>query len=204
MKKLLKLSLVFVFFGLASSAFAQLELAVGLKGGLNFASLNASSSVSANYKNRTGYNAGAFVLFKFTKVAIQGEVLYSTQGSTVTVPTSTQSFNNEFNYVNIPILFKLYTIAGINIQVGPQFGFLTNSPAYQSLSSGSVTTVQDAYKKSDLSLAMGLGWDLPFGLSIDARYNLGLSEIQASNNPDVTKNQVFQVSVGYKLIKLGH
>jgi hypothetical protein len=195
---------IFAFVLMAQMANAQAELAIGIKGGVNFATLNANSSVSANYKNHTGYNAGAFVLIKLGKIGIQPEVLFSEQGSKVTFPTSSQNFTSTFNYVNVPILFKLYTIAGINLQLGPQFGFLTNSPVVKSTVNGNYVTVNDAYRKSDLSAAMGIGWDLPFGLSVDARYNLGLSKIQSANNPNDTKNQVFQVSIGYKLIKLGH
>jgi hypothetical protein len=54
---------------------------------------------------------------------------------------------------------------------------------------------------------VGAGWDLPFGLTIDARYNFGLSDIKVqpsnSTQPIALKNKVLQVSVGYKLIKLG-
>jgi hypothetical protein len=55
----------------------------------------------------------------------------------------------------------------------------------------------------DLSAALGLGWDLPFGLTIDARYNLGLSDISDFEGSETAKNQVFQLSVGFKLIKFG-
>ena len=61
-------------------------------------------------------------------------------------------------------------------------------------------------KSSDFTVGLGLGWDLPFGLTLDARYNLGLSKIYEDaprNQTENAKNQVFQFSLGYKLIKLG-
>lgn len=181
-------------------AFAQGQFAVGIKGGLNFANVNTSSA-GATYDARTGYNAGAFLLLKFGKIGIQPEVLFSQQGTKVKY--SGGGFDQNFGYVNIPVIVKLYTIAGINIQVGPQFGFLTNSPTAQTISSGGTTvTIDQAYKKSDVSAALGLGWDLPFGLTIDARYNLGLTKINDDSYTDV-KNQVWQLSVGYKLFKFG-
>jgi hypothetical protein len=179
------------------------ELAIGLKGGLNFANVDTKSA-GETYKNRTGYNFGAFALFKFSKIGLQPEILFSKQGSTVHV--NTQDFKSDFSYVNVPILLKLYTIAGINIQVGPQFGFLT-AASQQVLNTQNQTVTQNIksdIKGSDISAAFGLGWDLLFGLSIDARYNLGLTKINSQASSDATKNQVFQVSVGYKIFKLGH
>jgi opacity protein-like surface antigen len=112
--------------------------------------------------------------------------------------------------VNIPIMLKLYTVAGINIQAGPQFGFITNAetPIEDQLNPGSyrVEDVKDKMKSSDFTVALGLGWDLPFGLTVDARYNLGLSKIYddaPTNETENAKNQVFQLSLGYKLFKLG-
>jgi len=70
-----------------------------------------------------------------------------------------------------------------------------------------VTTTQGAsnfVKSSDISIALGAGWDLPMGLSIDARYNLGVSDNnKVSGSSSNVKNQVIMVSVGYRLFKLG-
>jgi hypothetical protein len=66
------------------------------------------------------------------------------------------------------------------------------------------STIVDKLKGSDISAALGLGWDAPFGLSIDARYNLGLSKINEGTSTSAEiKNQVIQISLGYKLFKFG-
>lgn len=200
MKKLNFTMLVVGLLFASSGAFAQGEFAIGIKGGLNFANINTSSA-GETYNSRTGFNAGAFLLLKFGKVGIQPEVLFSQQGTKLKYNGA--SIDQNFSYVNIPIIVKLYTIAGINIQVGPQFGFLTNSPTAQTIQAGgSSVTVDQAYKKSDVSAALGLGWDLPFGLTVDGRYNLGLTKVNDDAGPDV-KNQVWQLSVGYKLFRIG-
>jgi hypothetical protein len=202
MKKISILTLICVFaYALANG---QTQFAVGIKGGPNFANIDVNSSVGDNYKNRTGFHGGAFALIKLTKIGIQPELLFSQQGSTVKF--NSQDLRSNFTYLNIPVMLKLYTVAGINLQVGPQFGFLTTAESeYNPIDNEpqDLADVKNAYKKSDLSAALGIGWDLPFGLTIDARYNLGLSKINAGQNSDESKNQVFQVSLGYKLIKLG-
>jgi hypothetical protein len=183
------------FFLLATMySFAQAQLAIGIKAGPNFAKLDGTSA-DGTLKSRTGYHFGAFALVKLTKIGIQPEILFSQQGTKI--KTNTGDFDANFSYINIPVILKLYTIAGINLQAGPQFGFVSRAE-YQD------KDVKDAVKSSDVSLALGAGWDLPFGLTIDARYNLGLSKID-ENDPRFQniKNQVWQVSLGYKLIKLG-
>lgn len=202
MKLMLKVLAVGCFCFISEYSLAQ-SVGIGIKGGPNFAKLSGSQSFSQNYNNRTGYHFGAYVLFKLGKIGIQPELLYSKQGSNFSVNTS--NFEANFDYINIPILFKLYTIGGVNLQIGPQLGFASGGQLKQTINN--VTTSQgysQVIKNNDLSLAMGLGWDLPFGLSIDARYNLGLSN---NNNISGTsgeiKNQVIMASVGYRLFKLG-
>jgi hypothetical protein len=171
-------------------SFGQAQFALGLKGGLNFANIN--TDLDGTYKSRTGYHLGAFALIKLTKIGIQPEIIFSQQGSKVKDPTFGDVESN-FSYVNVPVILKLYTIAGINLQVGPQFGFLTSAEVDDQ-------DIKDELKGSDISIALGAGWDLPFGLSIDGRYNWGVTNVSESGD---IKNQVWQVSVGYKLIKLG-
>lgn len=201
MKKIVLLICLVGAFGFSQNAQAQAQFALGLKGGLNIAKFDISQGTS-NIDNRTGYHGGAFALFKFAKFGIQPEVIFSKQGSDFKV--STDSYEANFDYINIPIILKLYLVAGLNIQAGPQFGFLTTSEIKSTVSGiKSIEDVKDQLnKKSDTSIALGAGWDLPFGLTLDARYNLGLSEFKLDNGPDI-KNKVIQISLGYKFIKLG-
>lgn len=220
MKKINYLFLVGILVGMSGAASGQVQLAIGLKGGLNFASLNTNSSIKSNYGNRTGYHGGAYVMFKFTKVAIQPEIIFSRQGQTFTF--NSKDYNSNYDYVNIPIMLKFYLAAGFNLQAGPQFGFLASSKGAVinnfNSSNPSVSTGQDLknfMKSSDVSIGVGFGWDLPLGLNVGARYNIGLSDINkysgnqappnqvSSLGTSQAKNQVIQVSVGYRLFKIG-
>lgn len=195
-----KLFVVLCVMAIGSQAFSQAQFSIGIKGGLNFANLDVSSA-SAAYNSKTGYHGGAFVLLKLGKIGIQPELIYSKQGSSFQFNTTNIDAN--YDYFNIPIVLKLYTIAGINLQVGPQFGFASgNVPVGINGNNGSA--IVDKLKGSDISAALGLGWDAPFGLSIDARYNLGLTKLnEGITTQSEVKNQVIQVSLGYKLFKFG-
>jgi hypothetical protein len=177
----------------ATAAVAQASVSIGAKAGLNFANVDASTPGAA-YNSRTGYHAGAFVNIKLTKLAIVPEVIYSVQGSDVSTATSSQAV--ELAYVNIPILLKLYLVGGLNIQAGPQFGFLASA------TSGG-TDIKSDLKGSDTSIAVGAGFDIK-KFVIDARYNIGMSEINDSASLSATKNQVFQLSLGFKLFDFGN
>jgi hypothetical protein len=198
MKKLL---ILILSVGVIQSAVAQ-EIAIGIKGGLNFANINPSQSLGTTYNSRTGYHFGAFTLFKLSKIGIQPEVLFSKQGTKYTV--STQNVDANFDYINIPVILKIYLAAGLNLQVGPQIGFVSGGDIKTTVSGVTNTqSAKDFVKGSDTSIALGAGWDLPFGLNIDARYNLGVSSNSINGSSTTFKNQVFQISAGFKLIKLG-
>lgn len=217
MKKL-KILLLTVFAVVAiQSVYGQAQIAIGLKGGLNFASMTGSTSLSSAYNNRTGYHYGAYVLFKFTKIGLQPEILFSKQGQKFTV--NSQNYESNFDYISIPVILKLYLAGGLNLQAGPQFSFLASAKGdVINTSTNGVSTGQDLKNfanSSDVSIALGAGWDLPFGLNIAARYNIGISDINKQTgtvNPALvssmgttqSKNQVIQVSVGYRLFKLGN
>lgn len=206
MKKILLLS-VFCLTGFIYQANAQAGLRVGIKGGLNFA--NVDTDISAD--SRTGFHAGAFATIKIAKFAIQPELVYSSQGSELRFEGFEKTKSN-FNYLNVPVLLKLYLIGGLNLQIGPQFGFLLGANSEDDIAeqaineisnSEDISDLKDAFNGSDVSLGLGAGIDLPFGLTADARYNLGLSEIDDSEALGATRNQVFQISLGYRLINLG-
>jgi hypothetical protein len=142
-----------LFVLVALSAFSQAQVAIGIKGGLNFANIDASS-LSAAYNSRTGYHAGAFVLVKLTKIGIQPEILFSKQGTSVSL--NGQNLNANFDYVNIPVIVKLYTIAGINLQLGPQIGFIASANQDRIVNNVVQNVdVKSLLKSTDFSLALG-------------------------------------------------
>jgi len=176
-----KTFLLLIFSCLSLHLMAQFSL--GLKAGANISKIDGISDA----KNYTSFNGGVFALFKLTKFGIQPEVLYSGQGC------KTVDGDLKAVYLNIPVMVKFYIASGFNIQAGPQYGILMSAEA-------DGEDVKDQYKSSDVSASFGLGWDAPFGLVLDARYNMGLSDINdADGAEDSFKNKVIQISIGYKL-----
>ena len=105
-------------------------------------------------------------------------------------------FNINQSYLNIPVLAKYQHSSGLYGETGPQLGFLL---AANVKSGGTSQDVKSSYKSTDFSWAFGVGYKIPLiGAGIDARYNLGLSNIAAEQvNGYSVKNSVFQIGVFY-------
>ncbi|MAP81197.1 MAG: outer membrane channel superfamily protein [Aequorivita sp.] len=170
---------------MSTTAFAQ-GIDLGIKAGANFAKISDVSDLSS----KTGFQAGVFAGVKFTeKVAIQADLLYSQQGAEFDYGKF------DLNYVNVPIVLKYYLVQGLNVQVGPQFGFILDDEIYEE-SIGGVRFEENA-EKSDVSGIVGAGYDFPFGVRVDARYNFGFTDVLENND---SKNNVFSIALGYSFL----
>lgn len=188
----------FAFFVTTSALFAQ-ETAFGIKGGLNLTSLKIDDP-EATYNARTGFHAGFFLRGKFDKVGIQPEILLYTQKGEFTGPAYDGEEN--FSYITVPILIKFYPVSGLNIHAGPQFGFLIDGERTTKTLIGTIKEdIKDEYKNTDIVISAGAGWDFGFGLSIDARYNIGVQDINEAADGETTKSRVFLVSLGWNFLK---
>ncbi|PKA84305.1 outer membrane protein with beta-barrel domain [Ulvibacter sp. MAR_2010_11] len=184
MKKLILFALAV---GMFTTSSAQ-GIDLGVKAGVNFASLTDASGLS----NRTGFVAGIFAGGKFNdNVGLQADLLYSQQGAEF------EGEKFELNYVNVPIVLKYFIFQGLNIQAGPQFGFIVDDNT-QSLF-GEIFN-DAATKDFDLSGVVGLGYDLPLGLRVDGRYNFGLSDVFENFGDSKSKNSVVTLSIGYSFL----
>jgi hypothetical protein len=169
------------------------EPAFGLKGGLNISSLsNNNSQVNAA---AVGFHVGAYISTMLSdKVGLQPELMYSQQGYRVTSSISySDGYNVHYNYLNIPVIFKIYVADGTNIQLGPQIGYL--------LSSNDGLFSPGTPRKLDAGVALGIGYETDGGLNFALRYNRGFVNVAPSayviNQSQAITNQVFQLSVGY-------
>ena len=115
----------------------------------------------------------------------------------------------ELNYLNIPIVANFYLFKGFAIKTGVQFGFLLSAKEKgttvikdgdRSAETKESLDIKDDCKKFDIAIPIGISYQVPtIPIYIDGRYNLGLSKVfQDELNDKSCKNQVFQITVGYK------
>ena len=193
---------VLTLFAFAGAAQAQ-SFSVGPKVGANFSSLSGVK----DGKSKTGYYFGAFVEVGSGKFSVQPEVLYTAQGgkySAISIPSGSVEGEVNNSYISVPIMLKYKLIAGLAVEFGPKFDFLTKSDT--KLKDLKIDS-KDSYQSFNFGLGLGLSYKLPLGLNIDARYNFGLSKLGKNTSIDGipssgtnSKNDVFQIGVGYRFL----
>lgn len=172
MKTIQSLFVAFLFFSLSQGALAQ---SIGVRAGYNFS--NVSDGKLGNTTNNDGYYIGLYkeVPLLDKLLYIQPEVQFSKQGF------STAISDIDLSYIQVPILAKLYALKIVSIETGPQFGFKVSDK-------GGIGNPD--FKTFDAAWAFGASINLPFGLSINARYISSLNEVIKNSD---AKNQVFQL-----------
>lgn len=187
-----KTTVILLFITSIVTASLAQGVSFGIKAGLNFAKESASASgITFNSDNLTSFHGGVYVKIKLSPgFGIQPELLYSGQGGSTTAGTVTS--NDKFAYLNVPVMLRYNVTPIFNLQAGPQLGLLMSAT-----SDG--TDIKSQLKSTDFGAAFGLGIDLPMGLNFAARYVVGLTDLQATSTAVTIKNQVIQLSVGYKL-----
>ena len=164
---------------------------VGIKGGLNIYNINNSNG--QKYDNLLGFNLGLIGHIHLAKqLAFQPEIVYSAQGAKFT--TAGVQTKIQLGYINVPLLLQYMFDNGFRLQAGPQVGFLVNA---KSKTPNSTIDIKNNFKKVDVGLGAGIGYVNPAtNFGIDARYNLGLSNINENSSAKST-NRGFQVGVFY-------
>ncbi len=163
----------------------------GVKGGLNI------SGITHNDLNmKPSFYVGAFAEFNINDfLGIQPEVLYSRQGDKYSSDGAT--LYNRFNYLNIPVLAKIYLLDALSLDLGPQFGFLLNAQQKVKDDDHKVKSDIDGAKNFDVSWAMGVSYRFLGNFDASVRYNLGLTKL-ADSPGDKPKNSVIQIGIGYR------
>ncbi|MGN6401599.1 MAG: porin family protein [Flavisolibacter sp.] len=181
-----KVSLLISFAFISLLCFAQRSnVQFGIKGGVNIADYNIHTA-----DPRIGLHVGALAHIHThnPKLAIQPEIVFSTQGAKFSDGTE------EVDYINIPFLLQYLGRGGLRLETGPQVGALVSAKFKNN--NGVEYSEKNSFKQSDLSWAFGIGFISASGLGFDARYNLGLSDITKGRGN--VKNQVWQLGLFYQ------
>lgn len=209
MKKALIIATALMMLFAVSNLFAQ-SIGVtgkGLKAGVNMAKYTGTDAAD-DLSMRTAFAFGGYVTLGMTDLfSVQPELLYSMKGAKwdYTDLSGTVNVTDRLSYIEIPVLFKVQLVGTPafkpNFYVGPQFSMLLSAKEKSEASGQSAEAdIKDNLKSTDFGLVGGVGANFPVGtgsLSLDIRYDLGLSKvIDAAPAPKIN-NSAITFLVGY-------
>jgi hypothetical protein len=177
-----------------------LKTSFGVKAGANLATIaNQQENISFSPGMKADFHLGITANFHFGYrdegapvgtgwFGIQPELLYSRQGFAVDGEAVS------FDYLTVPVMAKLYVTEGFNIEAGPYLAYLLSLSPSSTVIEG-VQISLDALKGGmDMGVAFGMGYETKMGLTLGARYALGLSGMDANL---LWKNNVISISAGW-------
>lgn len=177
---------------------------------LPYAAANYSTVVgdqADSFESKIGFAGGLGFQFGLCENwNLQPELMYSSQGADYSDSDFTGTYS--LNYLNVPIMAQFEVGDGFHLEAGPQIGFLLSAKDEYSLSDGGSMEedIKEFVKSTDFGLNLGAGYTFSNGISLRARYNLGLTDVidnqELSDAGAKWKNSVVSLAVGY-YIKLG-
>lgn len=206
MKKLLVLPMALLF---AFPLFSQVDFGLKIGASTNSITMEEAKTITASGGAEYlldkaegasyGLHGGLFVRATFNKFFIQPEVLFSTRSNEYTLSgvnsiTDSLTVKQAFNRLDIPVLLGL-KFGPVRINAGPVGSVKIGSPK-ELIEDPDVEAV---YASMTFGYQAGLGLDLFEKLTIDLRYEGGLSKYQ-NKLQDVTlddRPNAFLLSIGY-------
>jgi hypothetical protein len=197
----------------------------GLRAGYNYATWGGQSVEDfANLGDQfgafqteavSGFHAGGYVNLPIGQnFSIEPGIQYSQKGIRVSQAfigeNSSIGFLNprldvtsRMQYLDAPILAKVTTNQGFQVYAGPQFSYLLNQDAIVEGGILGFSYEQDfelnrGFRKFDVGLTAGLGYQLLNGLNFNVGYDYGLNSLDEGNSNVKAYNRVVKVSVGYQ------
>jgi hypothetical protein len=216
--KLLSIAMLVILLSAGSVKTSGQQLSLGAKAGVGLSNFSNYESNGMDVKRLPNVMVqGGFVLdYGFTKLfGIKAEILFQQKGEVYKDAHSSAKFKIYFNYITLPILFRVshsfgnFTLSG---GAGPYVGYALNGKLVgiePDNNSSKLEFGKDKSRRFDAGLCIDMGGGFKLGpgtLFLDLRYDLGLMDIsQPASKPSGYKThdtRNFGICAGY-LIPLG-
>ena len=215
MKKIISTLFVAVALLFAGVQSAQAQFSWGIKGGLNLQKADFENA-TANLKpdNFTGFFVGPMAEFTIPIIGlgVDGSLLYSQTGMSFTGDDGMDETLKSHS-IEIPINLKysigLGKLASVYAAAGPQFAFALSQDKWKD---DLTNYTSKPFKKSQLSLNLGVGVKLISHLQAGVTYNIPLGDTAEFDGFDITdvndqyeavssaigaKNKTWKIHVAY-------
>ena len=197
---------------------------IGIKGGYNaanwegdamqnFESVVQLANGAAATNMRSGFHAGGYLTIPISPVfAIEPGAYYSQKGIQLTGELSSERFDflnlkatltNKAEYIDVPLLAKVFVADGLHFYGGPQVSFLVSNKINTRAGVLGVNLLNTDFnfdsqiRKTDVGLVGGIGYRFANGVNLSGGYDYGLKTIDQGGNIN-TFNRVIKVSMGFE------
>jgi outer membrane immunogenic protein len=185
---------------IAAAQTSTYPMTFGIKAGVNASTLSTEDSL-LDTSNIWGAVGGIFTGRNISEnVGIQLEGLFSQRGAKDT-SLGTSETRIRLTYLDVPLTARFGTTTTNDVHfhafTGPQFGIKLSAKAKNDFI-GNEEDLDEEVKSWDFGWTIGAGVEMN-NVSLDARYTLGLTNIDASQSSDGSiKNRTFTVLAGYR------
>lgn len=180
--------------------------------------------VKMDKKGKSGFFVGGFVEHLFSeKFALQGELNYAALGGKYEGKFNEAGYyatlvtDFKVNQIIIPISAKYFVIPNLAVYGGPNVGFVISNDFEAKFKDSNLPNeaINEAnnylaqynseaskefdkgLQKTTFGIQLGAEYNLYRGLLLDARYNIGLTDLDKESEGTV-KMHFFQIGLGYK------
>ena len=206
MKKIMMIAAMMVATVSAKAQFEPGTFSLQPKVGFELTSISGDGS-----KFKPGFTAGLEGQYQINNwFGLSAGLHYAAEGAK---SKNLDDYKLNLGYINIPVMAKFYVTKGLSLNAGLQLGFMTSAKLanVQLLGGKSDVDIKDLCNKTDFSIPLSIAYEFTNGLSFEARYNAGVTNVfkdevvnaaldvvGGTKRWDDNKNEMFMITVGYK------
>ncbi|MCJ8166711.1 PorT family protein [Pontibacter sp. E15-1] len=195
----------------------------GVRAGLNVADWEGETMQSVQdladrtngtvaQRSRTGFHVGGYVSIPVLPgFEIEPGLQYSQKGTVLhgKIPVEELDFlntnvtiTNKAEYIDLPVLAKVYIGEGFHVFAGPQVSYLVSNKVKTQAGALGFNAlnrefdIKNQVREVDVAVTGGLGYKFASGFNISAGYDYGLNTVDKNGSFD-TFNRVVKASIGY-------
>ncbi|MBP5211095.1 MAG: PorT family protein [Bacteroidales bacterium] len=199
-----KIIILLAFLSVSLCTYAQMGF--GVKAYANASNVSNGywhSQYPDNIVPKMGFGLGGFIEFKnlfAPRWGLKGELLFNTVGERARFSNS-ESFTTRLTYINLPVMaqYKVYNDR-LSFVAGPQFGFCLG--AKDILRSGMDKHIEPLhnteYNVLELGFVFGVSYLFYPHFGIEARYNLGLTNVYTNYGEPTGQNHFVNLGFIYE------
>lgn len=193
------LTIILICLGLTSYSQKQSSFKFGVKGGVNMSKLKFNSMRDLlDNENRKGYYAGIWARIGGSGTYLQPELYLSGKNATIISPSGHEN-DVKFTSLDLPVLLGTKfggTGLGVRVNTGPVFTLFLDKE--QRFEQAAPAIFRSKFKDKAIAWQFGLGLDIG-NISIDGRYETGLSKLNSEIGYPTTKLNVYTIGLGFAI-----